>query len=60
VTIRDPQHHILYANRAALRQMGFASLEEIQRTPPLDVTYDLLDTAEAPEPDEPQIAAAEG
>ena len=34
VTIRDPHHHILYANRAALRSMGFASLEELQRTPP--------------------------
>jgi PAS domain S-box-containing protein len=34
VTIRDPHHHILYANRAALRSMGFASLEEMQRTPP--------------------------
>jgi serine phosphatase RsbU (regulator of sigma subunit) len=34
VTIRDPDHHILYANRAALAHMGFDSLEEIQRTPP--------------------------
>jgi PAS domain S-box-containing protein len=31
VTIRDPHHHIIYANRAALRHMGFASLEELQR-----------------------------
>jgi PAS domain S-box-containing protein len=33
VTIRDADHHILYANRAALRHMGFASLEEMQRQP---------------------------
>jgi PAS domain S-box-containing protein len=34
VTIRDPHHHILYANRAALSSMGFASLTEMQRQPP--------------------------
>jgi PAS domain S-box-containing protein len=34
VTIRDPHHHILYANRAALHSMGFASLAEMQRQPP--------------------------
>jgi len=33
VTIRDPHNHILYANRAALRHMGFASLEDMQRQP---------------------------
>jgi PAS domain S-box-containing protein len=33
VTIRDHDNHILYANRAALRDMGFASLEEMQRQP---------------------------
>jgi PAS domain S-box-containing protein len=33
VTIRDQHNHILYANRAALKQMGFASLEEMQRQP---------------------------
>jgi PAS domain S-box-containing protein len=42
VTIRDPEHHILYANRAALRQMGFASLEDIQRTPPQTIWADYL------------------
>ena len=30
VTIRDPSHHIIYANRAALAHMGFSSLEEMQ------------------------------
>jgi PAS domain S-box-containing protein len=30
VTIRDPTHHIIYANRAALNHMGFSSLEEMQ------------------------------
>src|SRR6185312_11024926 len=34
VTIRDSHDHILYANRAALRQMGFSSLADMQRTPP--------------------------
>ncbi len=33
VTIRDRHHHILYANDAAVRQMGFASLAEMQRRP---------------------------
>jgi PAS domain S-box-containing protein len=42
VTIRDPQHHILYANGAALRQMGFASLEDIQRTSPGAIWADYL------------------
>jgi PAS domain S-box-containing protein len=42
VTIRDPHHHILYANRAALARMGFASLEEIQRTPPQAIFADYL------------------
>jgi PAS domain S-box-containing protein len=30
VTIRDPSHHIVYANPAALAHMGFSSLEEMQ------------------------------
>ncbi len=34
VTIRDPHHHILYANRAAVESMGFASLDDMQRRPP--------------------------
>ena len=34
VTIRDSHHHILYANRAAIESMGFASLEDMQRHPP--------------------------
>jgi PAS domain S-box-containing protein len=34
VTIRDPHDHIIYANRAAVRHMGFSSLEELQRRPP--------------------------
>jgi PAS domain S-box-containing protein len=42
VTIRDPHHHILYANRAALRQMGFTSLADIQRTPPQAIFADYL------------------
>jgi PAS domain S-box-containing protein len=42
VTIRDPHNHILYANRAALRQMGFSSLAEMQRTPPQAIFADYL------------------
>ncbi len=34
VTIRDPHNHILYANNAAIRHMGFSSLEQLQRRPP--------------------------
>jgi PAS domain S-box-containing protein len=33
VTIRDPHNHIIYANEAAVRHMGFSSLEELQRRP---------------------------
>jgi PAS domain S-box-containing protein len=42
VTIRDTHHHILYANRAALRQMGFSSLSEMQRTPPDAIFADYI------------------
>jgi PAS domain S-box-containing protein len=42
VTIRDPHHHILYANRAALDNMGFASLAEMQRQPPQAIFDDYL------------------
>jgi PAS domain S-box-containing protein len=42
VTIRDPHHHILYANRAAYESMGFASLEEMQRHPPQSIFDDYL------------------
>ena len=34
VTIRDRDGNIAYANRAALRSMGFNSLEELQATLP--------------------------
>ena len=42
VTIRDPHDHIVYANRAALDHMGFASLEEMQRRPPHSIIGDYL------------------
>ncbi len=42
VTIRDPHHHILYANRAALTSMGFDSLAEMQRQPPQAIFADYL------------------
>ncbi len=40
VTIRDRQHRIVYANQAALRQLGFASSEELHSTPPADIMAD--------------------
>jgi PAS domain S-box-containing protein len=33
ITIRDPHDTIVFANRAALRQMGFESLEELRSRP---------------------------
>ncbi|HEX4280893.1 MAG TPA: SpoIIE family protein phosphatase [Solirubrobacteraceae bacterium] len=42
VTIRDPHHHILYANRAAFESMGFSSLEEMQRRPPHAIFDDYI------------------
>lgn len=42
VTIRDPHHHIVYANRAALEHMGFASLEELQRRSPQSIMSDYV------------------
>jgi PAS domain S-box-containing protein len=42
VTIRDPHHHILYANRAALESMGFASLDDMQRRPPHSIFADYI------------------
>jgi PAS domain S-box-containing protein len=42
VTIRDRNDHIVFANRAAVEQMGFASLEELQRRPPRSIMDDYL------------------
>ena len=42
VTIRDPHHHILYANRAAVESMGFVSLEDMQRRPPQSIFADYI------------------
>ena len=42
VTIRDPHHHIIYANRAAVHSMGFASLEEMQRRAPHSIFADYI------------------
>ena len=42
VTIRDAHNHILYANRAALHHMGFASLEDMQRQPLDSIFADYL------------------
>lgn len=42
VTIRDPHHHIVYANRAALRHMGFSSMEELQRRSPQSIMGDYI------------------
>jgi PAS domain S-box-containing protein len=42
VTIRDPHHHIVYANRAALGHMGFSSMEELQRRSPESIMGDYI------------------
>ena len=42
VTIRDPHHHIVYANRAAVESMGFSSLDEMQRRPPHSIFDDYI------------------
>ncbi len=42
VTIRDPHNHIIYANDAAVRHMGFNSLEELQRRPPQAIFDDYI------------------
>ena len=40
VTIRDTSDHIVYANRAALDDMGYATLAELQNRPPGEVMAD--------------------
>ncbi len=42
VTIRDREHRIVYANRAALAQLGFATLDELRETPPTEIMADYL------------------
>ena len=42
VTIRDPDDHIIYANRAAVARMGFASVEELQSRPPRAILADYI------------------
>jgi PAS domain S-box-containing protein len=42
VTIRDREHRIVYANRAALAQLGFTSIEELRETPPAEIMADYL------------------
>jgi PAS domain S-box-containing protein len=42
VTVRDRHDHIVYANRAALDDMGFGSLAELQSRPPRDIMADYL------------------
>jgi PAS domain S-box-containing protein len=45
VTIRDTTDHIVYANRAALDDMGYATLAELQSRPPVEIMadYQVLD-----------------
>jgi PAS domain S-box-containing protein len=40
VTIRDREHRIVYANPAALAQLGFSSADELRVTPPADIMAD--------------------
>jgi len=42
VTIRDRADHIVYANRAALDHMGFATLAELQLRPPGSIMDDYI------------------
>lgn len=46
VTIRDPSDRIIYANRAAVERMGFASAEDLQRRPPQAILGDYIVTDE--------------
>jgi PAS domain S-box-containing protein len=46
VTIRDRANQIVYANPAALRHMGFASLDALQRWPPGAIMADYIVTDE--------------
>lgn len=42
VTIRDRGERIVYANRAALAHLGFASSEELRETPPATIMRDYV------------------
>ena len=42
VTIRDREHRIIYANQAALAQLGFDSMEEVRETAPAQIMADYL------------------
>jgi PAS domain S-box-containing protein len=42
VTIRDRDDHLVYANRAALEQLGVGSLQELERTRPDQIMADYL------------------
>lgn len=46
VTIRDREHHFLYANRAAISHLGFESWEQLRRTPPASIMKDYLVSGE--------------
>jgi len=46
VTIRDREHRFLYANPAAVAQLGFASWEELRDTPPAAIMDEYLVTGE--------------
>lgn len=42
VTIRDLHDHIVYANRTALEQLGFASVEDLRAAPPQSIMADYV------------------
>jgi PAS domain S-box-containing protein len=42
VTIRDPNHNIIHANQAAVRHMGFDSVEELKRRGPNEIIRDYI------------------
>jgi PAS domain S-box-containing protein len=50
VTIRDPRDRIIYANRAALAQLGFESVEELRRAKPAEIMGDFTVSGEDGQP----------
>jgi PAS domain S-box-containing protein len=50
VTIRDHSNRLVYANRAALVQLGFDTLEELRNTPPEQIMADYIVLSETGRP----------
>ena len=50
VTIRDREHRIIYANKAALTHLGYASWDDLRGVPPGDIMADYVVLGEHGEP----------